>query len=391
MSVTLYDPAGFRGSRHCGGERKTLRIDGRGASPGAVPGPLPPGRWTAELDTCLILPGTPVEYRAEIRLRGGSSGGEGAWPQLPAVRAVPGWYRGDLHTHTVHSDGSQTVPELLEAARGHGLDFVALTDHNTIGQLQDPAVAGCSDLALIPGVELTTFWGHAVALGVTDWIDWRTRRQGRTMGSAVADVHGRGGLAVMANPAGQGDPACTGCAWLYVDQMPGEMDAVEVWNGPWYEVGTNSPDSLRWWYDWLNQGRHRRPRPPPVRQDGAAERRLRTRALGGGRAGSDSPWAQLPQQRARAGAGGPAARRPDGHDGRRGGGGRPRRGPRVLAGRSGRGAGLVGRQRRRGGALGRRAGRAARAEAAGGALGRAGAARAGWGDAGAQQSHLSDA
>src|SRR5437867_67863 len=47
---------------------------------------------------------------------------------------APGWYRGDLHSHSVHSDGSNTVAEMAEAASAIGLDFLAPTDHNTISQ-----------------------------------------------------------------------------------------------------------------------------------------------------------------------------------------------------------------------------------------------------------------
>ena len=42
------------------------------------------------------------------------------------------WLAGDLHTHTVHSDGVMTVPELARFAAGRGLDFLAVTDHNTV-------------------------------------------------------------------------------------------------------------------------------------------------------------------------------------------------------------------------------------------------------------------
>ena len=51
--------------------------------------------------------------------------------QLPA-RPGRRWLAGDLHTHTVHSDGAQTVAELSRFAAGLGLDFVAVTDHNTV-------------------------------------------------------------------------------------------------------------------------------------------------------------------------------------------------------------------------------------------------------------------
>ncbi|MBO5868083.1 MAG: hypothetical protein J6Q54_04135, partial [Oscillospiraceae bacterium] len=38
---------------------------------------------------------------------------------------------GDLHCHTIHSDGIEPPDMLLDAAIGHGLDFIAITDHNS--------------------------------------------------------------------------------------------------------------------------------------------------------------------------------------------------------------------------------------------------------------------
>ena len=42
------------------------------------------------------------------------------------------WYRGELHSHTHHSDASWPVQDLVNAARQKGLDFITLTEHNTI-------------------------------------------------------------------------------------------------------------------------------------------------------------------------------------------------------------------------------------------------------------------
>ena len=42
-----------------------------------------------------------------------------------------GWYRGDCHLHTVHSDGPRTLAELAALARATGLDFINSTEHNT--------------------------------------------------------------------------------------------------------------------------------------------------------------------------------------------------------------------------------------------------------------------
>ncbi|KAF0146006.1 MAG: DNA polymerase (family X) [Nitrospirae bacterium] len=42
----------------------------------------------------------------------------------------PGDIKGDLHVHTRQSDGSHTLEELIDAARGRGYEYIAITDHS---------------------------------------------------------------------------------------------------------------------------------------------------------------------------------------------------------------------------------------------------------------------
>ncbi len=52
--------------------------------------------------------------------------------QTEIARKGAGWYRGDLHAHTLHSDGSWDAQGLAEFARARALNFLSLTDHNTV-------------------------------------------------------------------------------------------------------------------------------------------------------------------------------------------------------------------------------------------------------------------
>lgn len=53
-----------------------------------------------------------------------------------ATRELAGfdYIRGDLHMHTVYSDGSGSVADMAEIADFRGLDFIFVTDHGTIRQ-----------------------------------------------------------------------------------------------------------------------------------------------------------------------------------------------------------------------------------------------------------------
>lgn len=62
----------------------------------------------------------------------------------------------DLHLHTKSSDGTYTPEELVEAARGHELSVIALTDHDTLeGCPAVAAAAAAAGIAFIPGTEIT--------------------------------------------------------------------------------------------------------------------------------------------------------------------------------------------------------------------------------------------
>lgn len=51
-------------------------------------------------------------------------------------------YVGALHIHSVYSDGTGTVEEIINYAREVGLDYLILTDHNTVKALKKAVKAG---------------------------------------------------------------------------------------------------------------------------------------------------------------------------------------------------------------------------------------------------------
>jgi 3',5'-nucleoside bisphosphate phosphatase len=62
----------------------------------------------------------------------------------------------DLHTHSVHSDGTDPPARVVELAAAAGCSAMALTDHDTLGGL--PAAAARADtlgIRLVPGCELS--------------------------------------------------------------------------------------------------------------------------------------------------------------------------------------------------------------------------------------------
>ncbi|MEZ4637319.1 MAG: hypothetical protein R2856_20580 [Caldilineaceae bacterium] len=72
LTLTIFDPNGFRGAGHRGGQDHVVEIRPDGATPGYLPGPLPAGAWTAQIDSHMI--GPDAVYCHQHRLRTGSTG-----------------------------------------------------------------------------------------------------------------------------------------------------------------------------------------------------------------------------------------------------------------------------------------------------------------------------
>ena len=147
--------------------------------------------------------------------------------------------------HTAHSDGQCTsqsgekvpCPVFLtvEAAARRGLDFIAISDHNTTSQYDAMRELQpyFDHLLLIPGREMTTFWGHFNIFGVTDYVDYRAvAHDGRDINGILRDVRSKGGIASVNHADSPGGEICMGCAW----EPPTDVDmslftGIEVING----------------------------------------------------------------------------------------------------------------------------------------------------------------
>jgi len=66
--------------------------------------------------------------------------------------------KADLHLHTTTSDGRLAPEALVRLAVEKGLDVIAITDHDSVGGIDDALLAARSFplLKVIPGVELNT-------------------------------------------------------------------------------------------------------------------------------------------------------------------------------------------------------------------------------------------
>ncbi len=181
---------GFRG--WSGGARDRFFIATDDATPGYIHGEIQPGRWNVILGLYKVPEGG-ADVTVTITLDAGPRQLEPQPARTFPVRRGEGWYLGDLHCHTFHSD-ARGGPELLHAAaKQAGLDFLAVADHNTITQRRYFHPQSSPDLMFVRAMEVTTAVGHANVYGVDEWIDFRMTRPSDAHVLARL-VHEKGGL-----------------------------------------------------------------------------------------------------------------------------------------------------------------------------------------------------
>jgi predicted metal-dependent phosphoesterase TrpH len=164
------------------------------------------------------------------------------------------WAACELHTHTFHSDGKQTLLELANGAKSLGFEYIALTDHNTMTGLHDrERLEEETGIQVIPGMEWTTFYGHMVTIGMDAFVDWRSIGKGE-IHKGIAQIHANGGIAGMAHPFRMGSPMCTGCYWEYEISDWNDIDYIEVWSGTFPSIKKDNLRAYQLWTDRLNAG-----------------------------------------------------------------------------------------------------------------------------------------
>ncbi len=234
---------GFRG--WSGSARHSFFVASHEATPGYLAGPLPSGSWQIILGFYQV-PEAGVDWWLELDTAAAvspspSTAAPGS-PMAATRPARPGWYRGDFHSHTEHSDGANPIAELAAFASGRGLDFLAVTDHNTTSHHAEIDSRPDWPLLLIPGEEVTTYRGHANVWGLREWIDFRITTD-EEMHRLKRWVDARTTAFSINHPKSVGPP------WRWQD--PG-FAIREVWQAPWAWYNW---ESVRDWDEALASGR----------------------------------------------------------------------------------------------------------------------------------------
>ncbi|MFC1879525.1 CehA/McbA family metallohydrolase [Chloroflexota bacterium] len=210
-----------------GSDKTKIKISESYATPGYKPTPLAAGEWKILLGAYKVAEGG-VTVIFDLRFT----------PKQPRL------LRGDLHAHTLASDGVVSAEELGQRALRHGLDFLAITDHNQMSSAEGlPWLEG---ITLIPGIEWTHFKGHANFLGVDKPYDGPFYTNDFDQVRALfLTARERGALITINHPFEEV------CPFQFdMNRLP--FDCLEIWNGPMRESNLRA---IGLWQQLLKAGK----------------------------------------------------------------------------------------------------------------------------------------
>lgn len=210
-----------------GSDKTEITIGPVSATPGYNLVPLTAGEWQIMVGAYKVAAeGVKVTYNLTFTFK------------------QPRWLKGDFHTHTHASDGVLTAEELARHALRHGLNFLAITDHNQfIYSLALPKISG---ITLIPGVEWTHYEGHANFLGADKPYDQPFPTQNiEETAARFASARERGAVIVINHPFDEGSGFK-----FDLNRLP--FDCLEIWNGPMRESNLRA---VGMWHSLLTSGR----------------------------------------------------------------------------------------------------------------------------------------
>ncbi len=150
-----------------------------------------------------------------------------------------GWYKGELCCFSKYSIGSETVGEIIKRAEKEGLDFLAITDINTLKSIEDPEYRS-DKLVLIPAMKWgNDSMGYALVYCPRTPLDSPT-----TIPEAQAEclrVQAQGGIFAIAHPCFPTGFWRWGLSYV---------NAIQIWCRDWRAIPPLSMDKLD---DWIKE------------------------------------------------------------------------------------------------------------------------------------------
>ncbi|HOO32781.1 MAG TPA: CehA/McbA family metallohydrolase [Thermotogota bacterium] len=230
IDVTFFDPK----NKWCGRfdrYKGELTIDGDSEYIGAIES----GEWQLCYEVFQVYES--VEITLNIRFE---------------IRETYNTYIGELHSHTDYTDGKLSLQELSEHLKNKHRDFFFISDHNSIKAWEE--LKSLEGIKGYRGLELTTFSGHVLLLGLNHYIGWYGPDDHcKDLSKVREEVHSQGGLMGIAHPFANGGPLCAGCRWGRAIEAD-YLDFLEVWNSKGNNFRGNW-EAIELWIEMLREDR----------------------------------------------------------------------------------------------------------------------------------------
>jgi len=158
-------------------------------------------------------------------------------------------YSGAIHIHSVYSDGTGNIDDIAKAASDSGVDFIMMTDHNTLQPKTDGYERWIGDVIVIIGYEVNDMQNrnHYLAFGLNEVIgSYQTLENGElgcklSAKEYVKQIKEKGGIGFLAHPDEIRDHLPQHPSYPWTEDTD-EYTGIEIWNhmSEWVEGMTES-------------------------------------------------------------------------------------------------------------------------------------------------------
>ena len=181
--------------------------------------------WDFDQDYDLVIDAAEKEYGSDPANPTSFPGAQPLSFELSSFGEDLKWYRGDLHVRSAYGGGEETVKDLIKRAEKTGLDFLAITDRNSLESISDPGYSS-DKLVLVPAMEWGTDERGYALIYCPLTVPTPASLCGTLMDAqgVLQRVQAQGGVFAIAHPCFQTSPWQWGL---------GYVNAVEVWCRDW--------------------------------------------------------------------------------------------------------------------------------------------------------------
>lgn len=265
----VYDPSGNLRAQYLTGKTPqpvVIHEQQHLTSPYTISGPIQVGTWTVDFVAGISAtngtdtPYLEVQFDGEFRQ---ASVDEIYWNEEDAktlsltsqndhkiLNKERRWYKGDLHTHTIYSDGQMTREDNMISARNQQLDFFVATDHNIVPS----SWVNDASILVLPGLEVTAPLGHfnIINTNTSPFVKHQLQdlltEQG--MNKIISSEYGNALISI-------NHPFLTEWKWLLKDTSLNQVDTLEIWNDPTYADNQQATEFALNAWDLLLKDGHR--------------------------------------------------------------------------------------------------------------------------------------